>query len=98
MKPWAIKNVIARLLLLMAIAMLLAGCYWAGPPPDGDGYYGGYAPAYYGGDVIIGVGGHRDGGRGDRRPDVSHMPARRLPAPAPRSQSRPAGHPQPGRR
>jgi hypothetical protein len=102
MKPYA--NVIARLLLLMAMAMLLGGCYWAGPPPDnGDGYYGGYDPGYYGGDVIIGVGGyrdHRDGGRDHRRPDVSHMPGRRLPAPAPRPrpQSRPVGHPQPFRR
>ncbi len=83
MKPCAIKNVVAPLLLLMASAILLVGCY-AGPPPDypGDGYYGGYYPGYYGADVIIDVGGHHD--RDDRRHYWSHMPERRLPAPAPR--------------
>lgn len=97
MKPYAIKNVVARLLLLMAMAILPAGCYWAGPPPDypGDGYYGGYYPGYYGGDVIIDVGGHRD--RDDRRHEVSRrMPERRLPAPAPRPS--PVRHPEPVRR
>jgi len=96
MKPCAIKNVVARLLLLMAMAILLAGCYWAGPPPDypRDAPYGGYYPGYYAGDVIISVGGHHD--RDDRRNEVRHMPVRRLPAPAPRP--RPVQHPEPLRR
>lgn len=95
MKPYAIKKVVASLLLLAAMAILSAGCFWAGPTPayPGYGYYGGYNPEFYGGDVIIGVGGPRDHGR---RPEAPPMPARRLPAPAP--WSRPASHSAPARR
>ncbi len=96
MKPCAIKNAVVRTLPLLAMAMLVAGCYWGpggGYPEDpGPGYYGGYPPAFYGGDVVIGVGGggggHHDEGHYDAgHRDVSHMPGRRLPAPAPRSTS-----------
>ncbi len=104
MKPYAIKSVIASLLLLMAMAILAVGCYSGGPPPPEYpeyGYYGGYDPGFYGGDVIIGVGGHRERvgeprGRVGGQPEASHMPARRLPAPAPRS--RPVQHSEPMRR
>ncbi len=88
MKPSAFKNVVAPLLLLLALSILPAACYYPGPPPNyppdypGDGYYGGYYPGYYGADVIIDVGGHHD--RDDRRHYWSHMPERRIPAPAPR--------------
>ncbi len=98
MKPSAFKNVVAPLLLLMALSILPAACYYPGPPPDypGDGYYGGYYPGYYGADVIIDVHGHHD--RDDERHYWSHMPERRLPAPAPRTRTRPVRRPEPERR
>lgn len=87
MKPYAIKNVVAGLLLLAAMAILAAGCYWEGPSPgySGDGYYGAPYPGYYRGDVIIEEHQRQDG----ERHEESHMPARRLPEPAPRSKSAP---------
>jgi hypothetical protein len=96
MKPYAVKKkVVVSLLLPATMAILAAGCFWAGPPPEypGYGYYGAYNPAFYNGDVIIGVGGPRGHGG---RPEEPHMPARRLPAPAP--WSRPASHSAPVRR
>jgi hypothetical protein len=99
MKTCAFKKVAARLLLLLAMAMLAAGCYWGpgGYPEDpGPGYYGGYPPAFYGGDVVIGVGGHGGEHHDEGHRDVSHMPGRRLPAPAPRPMAHP--HPAPERR
>ncbi len=83
MKPHAIKNVIANLLLLLAMAILAVGCYYpAGPPPPDYGYYEGYYPGFFETDVIIDVDRHR--GDFDREHEISHMPARRLPPPAPR--------------
>jgi hypothetical protein len=102
MKRHAIKNVFVILLLLMATAILAVGCYPAGPPPPPGyadyGYYEGYSPGFFESDVIIDVDKHREGerheGHFEGRPDVSHMPARRLPPPAPRPvpPSRPAPH------
>lgn len=97
MKPYAIKNVVSCLLLLAAMAILAAGCYWEGSSPGyygdryygdryyGDGYYGAPDRGYYRGDVIIEQ--HRR--QGGERHEVYHMPARRLPEPAPRSRSAP---------
>ncbi len=84
MKPHAIKNVVANVLLLMAMAILAGGCYYPGgpPPPPEYGYYEGYNPGFFQTDVIIDVDRHREDF--DRRHEVSHMPARRLPPPAPR--------------
>jgi hypothetical protein len=86
MKPYAIKNVVASLLLMTATSILAVGCFW-GPSPGyyGDGYYGAPDPGYYRADVIIEEHRHQDG----ERHEESHMPARRLPEPAPRSKSAP---------
>ena len=87
MKPYSIMTVVAGLLLLAAMSILAAGCYWEGHSPGyyGDGYYGAPDPGYYRGDVIIEE--HR--GRDGERHEESHMPARRLPEPAPWSKSAP---------
>jgi len=95
MKPVAIKSVLLPLLLVSVAAMLLAGCYWEpGPdypgPPD-SGYYGGYPQGFYQTDVIIGVGGHERHDHDEGHRDSSHIPAHRIPAPAPRPM--PHGHP-----
>jgi hypothetical protein len=86
MKPYINKNAVAGLLLLMAMSILAAGCFW-GPAPGyyGDDYYGAPAPGYYRGDVIIEEHRYQDG----ERHEESHMPARRIPEPAPRSKSAP---------
>jgi hypothetical protein len=101
MKPYAIKKVVAGLLLLTATAILAVGCVWEGPasPYYGDeyyraGYYGAYDPGYYRSDVIVEE--HRR--PGGERPQVSHLPARSLPAPAPRQKSAPAARQRSGPR
>ncbi len=94
MKPHAIKNIVASVLLLMAMAVLAAGCY----PPEypGYGYYEEYNPGFYGPDVIIDIDRERDRHQErpriepqprnplERRPELPRMPVRPLPAPAPR--------------
>jgi hypothetical protein len=92
MKPHAIKNVVAILFLLMAVAILAVGCYVGGPPPPeypDYGYYEGYYPGFFETDVIIDVDRHREDF--DRRHERAHMPARRIPPSAPR----PMPHPHP---
>lgn len=89
MKPYPNKNAFVSLLLLMATSILAAGCFWAPSPAPGyyeDGYYGAPDPGYYRGDVVI-IEEHRH--QGGERYEESHMPARRLPEPAPRPESAP---------
>ena len=104
MKPYAIKNRAAGLLLLTTLAILAAGCASGGTSTQvygSYGYYGGYYPGYdpyYHGDVIVGVPPPPPGGvrppppdmRPPAPPHVSQLPSRPLPAPAPRPTPRAA--------
>ena len=96
MKPNAGRNAFTGLLLI-AIALLAPACASDGTYYQSEvdvyeyGYYGGYDPGYYRGDVIIGaprppvgVSPQPPVARPLAPPHAAQLPARPLPSPAPR--------------